>query len=185
MLPNTAELETICEKAKAIRLVIFDVDGVFTDGRLLFDPSGREYKVFNVKDGHGIKMLQQYGLETAVISGRTSEAVSIRMASLGMKHVFQGQSDKRLAFDCLCRELAIAPQEVAYVGDDLPDLVLFGRVGLAIAVADAHFAVRQRAHWCTTLAGGFGAVREVCDLILHSRGFLVPAIQAHVDGLIE
>jgi 3-deoxy-D-manno-octulosonate 8-phosphate phosphatase (KDO 8-P phosphatase) len=171
-------MQKILEIAKQIGLVIFDVDGVFTDGGLIFDETGREYKVFNVKDGHGIKMLRDGGVEVAVISGRESKSVALRMASLGIKYVYQGQDDKRLAFNELCATLPINPKHVAYVGDDLPDLRLFSRVGLAIAVADAHYAVRHRADWCTSLAGGRGAVREVCDLILTAKGTLDAAIEA-------
>ncbi|MGH8477918.1 MAG: 3-deoxy-manno-octulosonate-8-phosphatase KdsC [Methylococcales bacterium] len=173
-------MQEIFEKAKRIRLVIFDVDGVLTDGKLIFDDAGREYKTFNTRDGHGIKMLQQSGVETAVISGRESRAVAVRMASLGVKHVFQGQHDKRLVFDRLCEALSVDPIQVAHVGDDLPDLPLFARVGLAIAVADAHFAVRQRADWCTSLPGGCGAAREVCDLLMQAQQSLEPAIEAYV-----
>lgn len=172
-------MQEIIEKAKRIRLVIFDVDGVLTDGKLIFDESGREYKVFNAKDGHGIKMLLESGVATAVISGRQSSAVSVRMASLGVKHVYQGRDDKRAAFDELCERLSIQPEQVAHVGDDLPDLPLFARAGLAIAVADAHFAVRQRADWCTSLAGGCGAAREVCDMVMTAQQTLEPSIQAY------
>ncbi len=171
-------MQKILEIAKQIRLVIFDVDGVLTDGGLIFDESGREYKVFNVKDGQGIKMLRDGGVEIAVISARESKSVSVRMTSLGVKHVYQGQDDKGLAFDDLCEKLSINPRHVAYVGDDVPDLRLFSRVGLAIAVADAHVAVRQRADWCTSLAGGRGAAREVCDLILTAKQMLDASIEA-------
>ncbi|MGH8499939.1 MAG: 3-deoxy-manno-octulosonate-8-phosphatase KdsC [Methylococcales bacterium] len=173
-------MQKIIDKAKIIRLVIFDVDGVLTDGKLIFDESGREYKTFNAKDGHGIKMLRESGVETAVISGRKSTSVSLRMAGLGVKHVFQGHDDKRVAFDQLCETLSVSPEQVAHVGDDLPDLPLFARVGLSIAVADAHFAVRQRADWCTSLPGGCGAAREVCDLVMQAQQTLEPSIQAYV-----
>ncbi|MGH8548705.1 MAG: 3-deoxy-manno-octulosonate-8-phosphatase KdsC [Methylococcales bacterium] len=173
-------MQEIIEKAKLIRLVIFDVDGVLTDGKLIFDESGREYKCFNTKDGHGIKMLRNSGVETAVISGRDSRAVSLRMASLGVTHVFQGQDDKRAAFDELCERLSVSPEQVACVGDDLPDLPLFARAGLAIAVADAHFAVRQHADWCTSLPGGSGAAREVCDLVMKAQQTLDSSIDAYV-----
>ncbi len=175
-------MQKIIDKAKIIRLVIFDVDGVLTDGKLIFDESGREYKIFNAKDGHGIKMLRESGVETAVVSGRKSTSVSLRMANLGVKHVFQGQDDKRLALNQLCETLSVSPEQVAHVGDDLPDLPLFVRVGLAIAVADAHFAVRQRADWCTSLPGGCGAAREVCDLIMQAQRKLEPSIQAYVNA---
>jgi 3-deoxy-D-manno-octulosonate 8-phosphate phosphatase (KDO 8-P phosphatase) len=172
-------MQEILEKAKLIRLVIFDVDGVLTDGKLIFDESGREYKCFNTKDGHGIKMLRNSGVEAAVISGRKSKSVSLRMASLGVTHVFQGQDDKRAAFDELCNTLGVKSEHVACVGDDLPDLPLFARAGLAIAVADAHFAVRQHADWCTSLPGGCGAAREVCDLVMQAQRTLEPSIDRY------
>ncbi|MCI0654986.1 MAG: HAD hydrolase family protein [Methylococcaceae bacterium] len=173
-------MHEILEKAKLVRLVIFDVDGVLTDGKLIFDESGREYKCFNTKDGHGIKMLRNSGVETAVISGRKSRAVSLRMSSLGVQHVLQGRDDKRAAFDELCAALSVSPGQVACVGDDLPDLPLFIRAGLAIAVADAHIAVRQRADWCTSLPGGCGAAREVCDLVMQAQQTLEPSISAYL-----
>lgn len=173
-------MQEIIEKAKLIRLVIFDVDGVLTDGKLFFDESGREYKCFNTKDGHGIKMLRESGIETAVISGRKSLSVTLRMKSLGVKYVYQGQEDKRSAFDELCEMLSLNPAQVACVGDDVPDLTLFGRAGLAIAVADAHPAVRQQADWCTSLPGGCGAAREVCDLVMQAQGTLEGSVRVYL-----
>ena len=177
---KSENMQEILEKAKLIRLVVFDVDGVLTDGKLIFDESGREYKCFNTKDGHGIKMLLKSGVETAIISGRQSAAVAIRMAELGVEHVFQGREDKRSTFDELCASLSFRTEQVAYVGDDLPDLPLFNRVGLSIAVADAHQAVRQHADWCTSLAGGSGAAREVCDLVMAAQKTLEPAIGGYL-----
>ncbi len=165
----------VLTKAAAVRLVIFDVDGVLTDGRLFFDDQGREYKAFHARDGFGIKALQQSGVTVAIISGRKSKAVELRMQSLGINHVFQGQEDKLEAFETLCRNLQLRTEQVAHVGDDLPDLPLMRRVGLAIAVADAHAAVLAHAHWRTSLPGGAGAAREVCDLILEAQGQ-----QAHI-----
>lgn len=176
---KSENMQKIIEKAKLIRLVVFDVDGVLTDGKLFFDETGHEYKSFNTKDGHGIKMLRNSGVEIAIISGRKSAAVSLRMSSLGVEHVFQGQDDKTAAYDELCEKLSVRSEQVAYVGDDLPDLPVICRVGLAIAVADAHFAVRQHADWCTSLAGGCGAAREVCDLIMKAQQTLEPSIKAY------
>jgi 3-deoxy-D-manno-octulosonate 8-phosphate phosphatase (KDO 8-P phosphatase) len=175
-------IERVLDKATKTRLVIFDVDGVLTDGRLIFDDSGREYKAFNAKDGHGIKMLRASGVEAAVISGRKSAAVALRLESLGIQHVFQGQDDKNVAFDELCEKLSIRPEQVAFVGDDIPDLPVLVRVGLAIAVADAHYSVRQRADWCTSLPGGCGAAREVCDLVMQAQKTLEPSIQSYLTG---
>jgi 3-deoxy-D-manno-octulosonate 8-phosphate phosphatase (KDO 8-P phosphatase) len=158
------------EKAARIRLVVFDVDGVFTDGRLYYGIDGETLKVFHVHDGHGVKELLRRGVAVAVISGRDSPAVSRRMRDLGIPHVFQGSEDKLPVFERLLKKLGLTAGEVACVGDDLPDLPLLARAGLAVAVANAHAAVRQRAEFVTTARGGEGAVREVCDLILSVRG---------------
>ncbi|MEN9756819.1 MAG: hypothetical protein RL755_1006 [Pseudomonadota bacterium] len=159
----------VMEQARRIRLLILDVDGVLTDGKLFFDYQGNEYKSFHARDGHGMKMLQQSGVEIAVISGRESPIVTMRMQSLGVTHVYQGQEDKRAAFNVLLEKLALTSEEVAYVGDDVIDLPVMMHVGLAIAVADANEAVKACSDWNTTLNGGSGAVREVCDLILQAQ----------------
>ncbi len=168
----------ISERARKIKLLILDVDGVLTDGRLFFDDQGREYKSFHARDGHGIKLLRQSGVEVAVISGRSSRAVLLRMQSLGIEYVYQGQEDKLLALQEILQILAITPEQAAHVGDDLPDLPIMRRVGLAIAVDDANLAVKKYAHWCTSLPGGLGAVREVCDFIMQAQGNLEAAIQS-------
>jgi 3-deoxy-D-manno-octulosonate 8-phosphate phosphatase (KDO 8-P phosphatase) len=162
----------VLARAAKVRLVIFDVDGVLTDGRLYFTPDGQEFKSFHVRDGLGLKQLRRTGVETAVISGRYSPAVNLRMEGLGITHVYQGQENKLEAFEALLRLLQLSPHETAYVGDDLPDLPVFRQVGLAVAVADAHAAVREQAHWITTQPGGAGAAREVCDLIMAAQGTL-------------
>jgi 3-deoxy-D-manno-octulosonate 8-phosphate phosphatase (KDO 8-P phosphatase) len=169
----------IRERAAKIKLVIFDVDGVLTDGRLFFDEAGREYKGFHSRDGLGINLLRQTGVEVAVISGRASQSVSQRMAGLGIKHVFQGQKDKLVAFNSLREELGLEPAQIAHVGDDLIDLPLLRRVGLAVAVADAHPAILPFAHWRTDKPGGAGAAREVCDLIMEAQGTLQGIIESH------
>ncbi len=160
----------IIEKAKKLKLLILDVDGVLTDGKLFFDNEGNEYKAFHARDGHGIKLLQQTGVDVAVISGRRSNSVIIRMKQLGIKHVYQGYENKISAFHEIIEKIAIKPEQAAHVGDDLLDLPLMTRVGLAVAVQDANFVVKQHADWCTTLSGGCGAVREVCDLIMQAQG---------------
>ncbi len=159
-------------RAVKIRLVVFDVDGVLTDGRLYLGDSGEEYKVFHVRDGQGLVMLRDSGVRIAVISGRSSRAVAERMVELGIGYVFQGQADKLEVFEALLNEVGLEPTEVAYVGDDLPDLPVMRQVGLAIAVADAHPWVKQHAHWQTRLPGGQGAVREVCELLMEAQGML-------------
>lgn len=159
-------------RAVKVRLVVFDVDGVLTDGRLYLGDSGEEYKVFHVRDGQGLVMLRDSGVRIAVISGCSSRAVAERMVELGIDYVFQGQADKLEVFEALLNDVGLEPTEVAYVGDDLPDLPVMRQVGLAIAVADAHPWVKQHAHWQTRLPGGQGAVREVCELLMEAQGML-------------
>ena len=170
----------ILEKARKLKLLILDVDGVLTDGRLFFDNDGNEYKSFHARDGHGIKLLRQTGVEIAVISGRKSASVALRMKSLGIEHVYQGHENKIAAFNELIDKLGIMPEQAAHVGDDLLDLPIMIRVGLAIAVNDANFAVKQHADWCTSLSGGQGAVREVCDFIMQAQGSFVDVLGAYL-----
>ena len=150
----------------AVRLIAFDIDGVFTNGRFYLSDDGVESKAFCTQDGFGIRQLIQAGLEVAVISGRNSGAVSIRMAELGVEHVILGCSDKTAAFDELAARLGIAPEESAFVGDAIPDLPLLSKVGVSIAVANAVSAVREYCDYTTEARGGEGAVREVCELVL-------------------
>jgi 3-deoxy-D-manno-octulosonate 8-phosphate phosphatase (KDO 8-P phosphatase) len=170
MIQTNSVIQPIIDKAKKLKLLILDVDGVLTDGKLFFDNDGNEYKTFHARDGHGIKLLRQTGVEVAVISGRKSNSVLLRMNSLGIQHVYQGHEDKRAAFYDLLAQTGITPEEAAHVGDDLLDLPIMVRVGLAIAVNDANFAVKEHAHWCTSALGGNGAVREVCDFIMKAQG---------------
>jgi 3-deoxy-D-manno-octulosonate 8-phosphate phosphatase (KDO 8-P phosphatase) len=174
-------MQDVIDKAKNIKLLILDVDGVLTDAKLFFDEQGREYKAFHTRDGHGIKLLRQSGVEVAVISGRESPPVALRMRQLGIEHVYQGRENKVAAFEELLQRLALQPGETAHVGDDLPDLPLMKRAGLAIAVRDAHFAVANYADWVTALPGGEGAVREVCDFILRAQGNLERLIGAYLE----
>ena len=174
-------MQDIQEKAREIRLVIFDVDGVLTDGSLFLGDDGQEYKAFNSKDGHGMKMLQASGIAIAIITGRTSEVVRIRMQSLGIEHVFQGIENKNEAYEELKRRLGLSDRQIAYVGDDVVDLPVMTRVGLAICVADGHALVRQHAHWTTHLAGGRGAAREVCELLMDAQGTLDSALAAYLN----
>lgn len=160
------------QKAAGIRLVIFDVDGVLTDGSLFLGDDGQEYKAFNSRDGHGMKMLQASGVDIGIITGRTSQVVKFRMDSLGIKHVYQGQLDKLPAFEELLQSLGLSPEQVAYVGDDVVDLPILIRAGLAIAVQDAHNLVKQHCHWITPSPGGRAAARDVCELIMQAQGSL-------------
>lgn len=173
--------DTVYQKAKNLKLLLLDVDGVLTDGRLFFDNQGNEYKSFHARDGHGIKLLHQTGVEVAIISGRKSHSVALRMQSLGIAHVYQGYENKLTALDEIIAKTGIMAEQMAHVGDDLLDLPLMLRVGLAIAVNDANFAVKQRADWCTSLSGGQGAVREVCDLIMQAQGTLDDVLNIYLQ----
>jgi 3-deoxy-D-manno-octulosonate 8-phosphate phosphatase (KDO 8-P phosphatase) len=174
-------MQNVLEKASRIRLVVFDVDGVLTDGRLYLGDDGQEYKAFHSRDGHGMKMLKESGVEIGIITGRTSQVVEHRMASLGIEHVYQGQRDKLPAFLNLLAELGLTAEGVAYVGDDVVDLPILVRAGLAIAVADAHPLVTRHAHWQTPHPGGRGAARDVCELILEAQGVLEGLLQRYVE----
>jgi len=158
------------ERAKKIRLLLLDVDGVLTDGRLHFGPAGEALKVFHVRDGHGIKMAQRGGIEVAFISGRRSDAAYHRAKELGISRFHEGVRDKVAVLAELRAALGLSLEAVAAVGDDLVDLPLLSRVGLAVAVADAAPEVKAAAHWITIFPGGRGAVREVCDLLLKAQG---------------
>ena len=173
-------MRDVLDKAARTRLVIFDVDGVLTDGSLFLGDDGQEYKAFHSRDGHGMKMLQRSGVKIGIITGRSSEVVSHRMRDLGIEHVFQGQKDKLPAFERLCAELGVAADECAYVGDDVVDLPIMRRVGLAVAVQDAHALVRKHAHWQTPSGGGRGAAREVCELIMEARGTLEAELERYL-----
>ncbi|MCW8919222.1 MAG: 3-deoxy-manno-octulosonate-8-phosphatase KdsC [Gammaproteobacteria bacterium] len=165
-------MQDILEKARDIRLVIFDVDGVLTDGSLFIGDGGEEYKAFNSRDGHGMKMLQQSGVDIGIITGRTSAVVRHRMESLGIQHVYQGQLDKLPAFEELAAKLGVTPAQVAYIGDDVVDLPILVRVGLAVVVQDAHPLVKQHSHWITPSPGGRHAARELCEFIMQAQGTL-------------
>jgi 3-deoxy-D-manno-octulosonate 8-phosphate phosphatase (KDO 8-P phosphatase) len=180
-MKTIVQTEALVEKAKKLKLLILDVDGVLTDGRLFFDNQGNEYKSFHARDGHGIKLLRQTGVEVAVISGRKSASVALRMKNLGIEHVYQGHEHKVAAFNEIIEKLAITPEQAAHVGDDVLDLPVMIRVGLAIAVNDANFAVKQRADWVTTLPGGQGAVREVCDFIMQVQGTFDSVLSAYLE----
>jgi 3-deoxy-D-manno-octulosonate 8-phosphate phosphatase (KDO 8-P phosphatase) len=155
-----------------IRLLILDVDGVLTDGRLYFGPKGEALKVFHVRDGHGIKLLMAAGVQVAAFSGRRSAAAAARLRELAVPTVVQGCSDKLAALRKLTRRLKVDPLHCACIVDDTPDLPLMSAVGLAAAVADAHPIVKSAAHWISSASGGIGAVRELCDALLRARADL-------------
>ncbi len=167
----------IQERARAVKLAVFDVDGVMTDGRLFFTEAGETLKVFNTLDGHGMKMLSEGGIELAIISGRTSPALTHRARDLGISHVFQGVQDKLRTFESLYGGLRLTLEEIAAIGDDVVDLPILTRCGFSACVPGAPVEVRQRVHYVTQAAGGGGAVREFCELILRAQGKL--------DGLLK
>jgi len=169
-------------KAKAIKCVIFDVDGVLTDGSLFFDNQGQEYKAFNSKDGHGIRMLLESGVEVAIITGRQSDLLKHRADNLKLSPelIYQGYRDKRPALDDLIEKTGFSRDEIAYVGDDVIDLPVMSQVGFSIAVGDSHWFVKQQAHMTTEANGGRGAGREVCEFILAAQGKLDDLFQSYL-----
>ena len=175
-------MKDILDKAAKIKLLVFDVDGVLTDGRLIVGDDGQEYKAFYSKDGLGMKMLQQTGVKIAVITARTSDVVIHRMQNLGIKHIYQGQLEKLPAFEKILVELDLSAEQAAYVGDDVIDLPVLQQAGLAITVADAHPLVKQHAHWQTPQCGGRGAARDVCELIMQAQGTLEAQFQKYLGN---
>ena len=171
-------MEDVYRKAKPIQIAIFDVDGVLTDGGLYYSDSGEEIKVFDVRDGHGMKMLQASGVALAIITSRASRCVTRRAENLGINLLFQGVDDKLTAFDALTTRLGVDPAACAYMGDDWVDLPVLTRCGLALSVPDAPAVVRQRAHYVTRASGGRGAVREACELIMQAQGTLESRLAA-------
>lgn len=160
------------ERARALRLIAFDVDGVLTDGSLYFSDAGEAFKAFNVQDGHGIKMLQESGLTVAIITSRTSKLVTNRARNLGIAHLYQGVENKRAAMDDLLRTLGYEWNAASYMGDDVIDLPVLRRCGLAASVPEAPALVRRHAHYVTQAAGGRGAVREFAEMVMHAQGTL-------------
>lgn len=157
-------------KAKEIKILLLDVDGVLTDGTIVYTHSGTEMKSFNTKDGFGIRLLREAGVEVGLITARSSEAVRRRAQDLNLTHVYQGVRNKIEAYDEIMAELKLEVQEVSYMGDDWLDLPLLTRVGFPVTVADAVPEVKEVAHYVTKQFGGKGAVREVCDLIIEAKG---------------
>lgn len=167
------------ERARRVRLVVFDVDGVLTDGRLWYGPDGEALKAFHAFDGHGVKMLQQAGLRTAILSGRDMPAVVARARELAIAHVLQGVDNKRRAFEALLRRLKLPRAAAAYMGDDLVDLGVLARCGFACAPQEAPEEVRSAAHCIPSAPAGGGAAREVCDFILQAQGKLARLLRRY------
>ncbi|WP_250450211.1 HAD hydrolase family protein [Caballeronia sp. ATUFL_M2_KS44] len=166
------------ERASRIRLMAFDIDGVFTDGSLYFSADGDTMKSFNSLDGYGLKQLERIGVQTAIITGRQSGIVAARAKELGITHLYQGVEDKTVALDELLAKTGISAAEAGYMGDDWPDLAVMSRCGFAAAPANAHAEVIQRVHFVAAARGGHGAVREVCDAILRAQGRYDAALAA-------
>lgn len=172
--------DDVVKRAKKIKLFVCDIDGVFSDGRIYLGNDGEELKAFHTKDGYGMKALVSSGVKTAVITGRTSKIVENRMSALLVSNIIQGQEDKLPALKELITSHKLSPDEVAYIGDDMPDVACIEYVGMGISVADAHPYVTLKADYTTFIQGGFGAVREVCDLIMQVQNTLEQASGASI-----
>lgn len=166
--------------AKAVKLMIFDVDGVMTDGGLYYTESGEELKAFNTLDGHGLKMLQASGVKLAIITGRTSKLVEHRARNLGLDYLYQGAHNKLEVFQQLLQEAGVQPEQCGYMGDDVVDLPVMRRVAFSVAVPDAPQIVRQHADYVTVARGGSGAVREACELVMREQGTLDAALAPYL-----
>jgi 3-deoxy-D-manno-octulosonate 8-phosphate phosphatase (KDO 8-P phosphatase) len=172
--------EDAISRARKIKLVAFDIDGVMTDGTLFLGDDGQEYKGFNSLDGHGLKMLKASGVELAIITGRSSRVVENRALNLGIDIVHQGAHDKLAVYEALCRELALQCDETAYMGDDVVDLPVMRRAGLAITVPAAPQLVQAHSHYITTREAGRGAVREACEFLMRAQGTLETALAPYL-----
>ncbi|MBN1470202.1 MAG: 3-deoxy-manno-octulosonate-8-phosphatase KdsC [Syntrophaceae bacterium] len=162
--------KNIKAKLKVIKLLILDVDGVMTDGRIIMDDNGRETKNFNVRDGHGLKILQRYGVKVAILTGRKSKVVEYRAKDLEIKYVYQKVYNKKEVFEKILKKQKLSADEVAFIGDDIVDVPVLKKVGFSVAVADALDIVKKSVDYVTEHKGGKGAVREVCDMILQAQG---------------
>jgi 3-deoxy-D-manno-octulosonate 8-phosphate phosphatase (KDO 8-P phosphatase) len=158
------------EKLKGIKLLILDVDGVMTDGRIIMDNDGRETKNFDVRDGHGLKILQRYGIKVAILTGRQSKVVEHRSKDLDIKDVYQKVFNKKDVFEKIIRKHKISADEAAFIGDDIIDIPVLNRVGFSVAVADAADVVKKSVDYVARNSGGRGAVREICEMILKAQG---------------
>ncbi len=168
------------QRLEAIKLLVLDVDGVLTDGRLYVSPQGEELKCFNILDGHGIKLLQATGVQVAIISGRDSEALRLRAQALGIQHLYCGREDKHLALQELWQQTGFNGKQTAVIGDDWPDLLAMRDAVLAATVPNASRAVLEYAHWCSEKPGGEGAVRELCELIMQAQGSYADSLAVYL-----
>lgn len=182
LLDSRLSAPDLVERARHIHLLVLDVDGVMTDGQLYFQADGQEIKAFATQDGQGIKLLYQAGLEVALITGRESPMVERRAAALGIAHVIQGRDDKLEVLETLLPKLALTFDQVAYCGDDLPDLAPIRYAGLGISVPNAPAYIRAHADWVTERPGGQGAVREICDGLLELQGHWPAVLDRYLDG---
>lgn len=169
------------EKLNRIKMLLLDVDGVLTDGSIIYDDNGQDIKPFNVKDGLGIRLLMKANVQVGIITGRKSSALRHRCNNLGIDIIFEGIEDKKAALDFITKHHGISLNELAFMGDDLPDLPIMTRVSLAIAVADAHPLLKKRADMITTATGGRGAVREVCEEILKAKGLWEKTVESFLQ----
>jgi 3-deoxy-D-manno-octulosonate 8-phosphate phosphatase (KDO 8-P phosphatase) len=176
----TAVMEKAKEKARSIRLLILDVDGVLTNGTIYYGSNGMEMKAFHIHDGLGIKLLRKSGVEVAVISGKKSEAVTRRLSELNIEHAYLGHEDKVPAYEELKQKMGLSDSEIAFMGDDLPDLPLLRRAGLAISVSQAADVVKQNIDFITKVKAGKGAVREACEFIMEAQGTLQTMLQSYL-----
>jgi 3-deoxy-D-manno-octulosonate 8-phosphate phosphatase (KDO 8-P phosphatase) len=177
--PGRAKRDAL-KRAKRVRLMLFDVDGVLTDGRLWYGPSGEALKAFSALDGHGIKLLLQSGVAVGLLSGRNSPAVAARAAELGIAHVLQGVDDKGAAFEALVAQLGVAAEACGYMGDEVVDLPVMRRCGFACAPREAHELVRSRAHYVARAPAGGGAAREACEFLMRAQGTLAAALAPYL-----
>jgi len=181
ILPEPASPAVIA-KARSIKLLALDVDGVLSDGRLYFSAQGDELKTFSTLDGHGIKLLQRHGIDVAIITGRNSPLVAKRAGDLQVRHLIQGREDKLTALHEVLDPLGLSLSQAAYMGDDLPDLPAIRAAGLGMTVPNGYWLVRQHADWCSRAPGGMGAVREACDLILDAQGLLASVLDEYLPA---
>jgi len=173
-------VEEVTRRAREVRLMIFDVDGVLTDGRIYYSDSGEEMKAFSTQDGHGIRMLMASGVEVAILTGRRSDVVSHRARNLGIVHVLQGIDDKRSAFLGLAASLRVESAQCGYMGDDVVDLPVLTRCGFAASTHEAPEVVRRHAHFVASLPAGAGAAREVCEMVMRAQGTLEASIAPYL-----
>lgn len=170
----------LTQRCRDLQLLLLDVDGVLSDGRLYYNDQGQELKSFNTLDGHGIKMLQSSGVKVGIITGRKSHIVSQRAANLGIDLLIQGREDKFLAMQELLQDFRCDAEHIAFMGDDWPDLLVMTKVALALSVPNAHPEVKARAHWVSSCNGGQGAVREACDMIMKAQNTYLSALEPYI-----